>query len=395
MADYRYGVSVQVKDAVGRLPISSKTIVAYIGATGVAGVSKLGEPFKCSSYSEYLEHYSAAPETLGTLDECARAAFDVVGLSDAWFVPITDAKQTVDDIGKAADDALAAIVDAGEIPNVICAPYDSTIADNLQALAKLCDGGIADSYSAILVTDAKTETNQIENGRISATNAPAPSVRDGHVVCAYGRVLQSDGKTLPLSAVLAAMYAEQDAKNTGEIPYRSIGNLRVSSAVGLVIDEDNPIPTRHSEANKLAAAGLVTLISLGGGVFNTWGDHTSLVSDGAIDDKNMLYQFDSGARVMVHLFNRFLQTWRGVIDSPMTLALRNDVINSEQSYLDYLVSVGALIGEPRCEFRKDENAETGLGRFYFTDIYTPTMPAKYIQLNLIYSTEGLSAYVEE
>lgn len=395
MADYNYGVSVQVKDAVGRLPISSKTIVAYIGATGAADVSNLGAPFKCSSYSEYIEHYSAAPKTLGTLDECAKAAFDVVGLSDAWFVPVKDLEQSVDDITKVADDALAAIVDAGEIPNVICAPYDSTIADKLKALAKLCDGGIADSYSAILITDAKAETNQIENGRISATNTPAPSVRDGHVVCAYGRVLQSDGETLPLSAVLAAMYAEQDAKNTGEIPYRSIGNLRVPSAVGLVIDADTTIPTRHSEANKLAAAGLVTLISLGGGVFNTWGDHTSLVSNGTIDDKNLLYQFDSGARVMVHLFNRFLQTWRGVIDSPMTLALRNDVINSEQGYLDYLVSVGALIGEPRCEFRKDENAETGLGRFYFTDIYTPTMPAKYIQLNLIYSTEGLSAYVEE
>lgn len=398
MAEYKYGVSVQIKEAEGRLPVSSSTVVCYIGKTGAENVGALGKPFKCSSYSEYLEQYKTEPKPADTLDECAKAAFDVVGISSAWFVPVADSTQSVDNITRATDNALAAIVDAGEIPNVVCVPYSETVAEDLQAIAKICAGGIADSFSALLVTDADTNAKQIQNGRINADNLPAPSIRDGQTVCAYGRLLLSDSKTLPLSSVLAAMYAEQDAKNTNGIPYRSIGNLRVSAAVGLVIEDDNgeqiAVPTRTAEASKLAANGLITLVGLGGGVFNTWGDHTSLVANGLIDDKNLLYQFDNGSRVMVHLFNRFLQTWRGAIDSPMTLALRNDVINSEQGYLDYLVSVGALIGEPRCEFRKDENTETGQGHFYFTDVYTPTMPAKYIQLNLVYTTAGLAAYTE-
>ena len=140
----------------------------------------------------------------------------------------------------------------------------------------------------------------------------------------------------------------------------------------------------------VCAKGIVTAVNLGNNRFHTWGDHTSA---GGEDGRDPLAQFDSSVRMMVHIFNRFVDQWRDVVDRPMTLALRNDIVNSEQSYLDYLVTIGALIGSPKCEFRPEDNIELALGYFYFSDTYTATIPAKYIQLNLTHTSEGLRAYL--
>ena len=83
------------------------------------------------------------------------------------------------------------------------------------------------------------------------------------------------------------------------------------------------------------------------------------------------------------------------IDSPMTIQVRNDILTAENRYLDYCVSVGALIGSPRCVFTAADNTTDTIqkGEFYFEELCTVTPPAKYIDFNFVFTSEGFSVYL--
>ena len=81
----------------------------------------------------------------------------------------------------------------------------------------------------------------------------------------------------------------------------------------------------------------------------------------------------------------------------MSLRLRDCIIAEEQDYLNGLKALGCLVGDPKCEFKKLENtAETiGKGQFYFSNIATVVPPAKYVELSIQYTDDGLQAYIQE
>jgi phage tail sheath protein FI len=81
----------------------------------------------------------------------------------------------------------------------------------------------------------------------------------------------------------------------------------------------------------------------------------------------------------------------------MDLALRNYILSEEQDFLYYLVSVQALVGSPRCEFRPQDNTKDSIakGHFYFKDFVTYTPPAKYIDLGVSFTDEGYTVYLED
>ena len=80
----------------------------------------------------------------------------------------------------------------------------------------------------------------------------------------------------------------------------------------------------------------------------------------------------------------------------MTLTLRNNILNYEQNQLNYCVSQGALIGDPKIEFRPDANTLNTLqqGQFYFTELATVTPPAKFIEMKLSFTSDGFKVYLE-
>ena len=87
-------------------------------------------------------------------------------------------------------------------------------------------------------------------------------------------------------------------------------------------------------------------------------------------------RYDSNIRVLQTITNRFQQKYRFDIDNPMTLTMRNSVIQEENDYLAYLKSVGSIIGDASCQFLADDNPADNvtLGQFVWSISATVTPP---------------------
>lgn len=150
----------------------------------------------------------------------------------------------------------------------------------------------------------------------------------------------------------------------------------------------------ESAATQLSADGICSYINYGGGNWHTWGDHTSAFTAGNVSDERARY--DSNIRMLIMLTNRFQLKYRFSVNDPMTLTMRNDVIQEENDYLAYIKSIGAIIGDATCSFKADDNPvdKIALGQFVWSIESTITPPLKYAQLNVAYSSAGLSVYYE-
>lgn len=155
------------------------------------------------------------------------------------------------------------------------------------------------------------------------------------------------------------------------------------------------INAKKSDLDQLSADGIDSFLNIGGGKYVTWGDHTAAFNNAEIQDERG--RFDNYPRMRMRITNRFEQKWRPSIDAGMDLALRNYILSEEQDFLYYLVSVRALVGSPRCEFRPKDNTKDSIakGHFYFKDFVTYTPPAKYIDLGVSFTDEGYTVYLED
>lgn len=157
--------------------------------------------------------------------------------------------------------------------------------------------------------------------------------------------------------------------------------------------ENVKIPQK-SIGNQLSADGVCSWVHYGGGNYHTWGDHTAAFTNGNISDERA--RFDNTIRVLCMIINRFQLKYRFSIDNPMDLGMRNDIIDEEQTFLNLLVSNRVLIGNPTVEFKLIENSQDDLqrGEFTFSIAATPTIPAKYLNAKVSYTSAGLSVYVQ-
>ena len=154
-----------------------------------------------------------------------------------------------------------------------------------------------------------------------------------------------------------------------------------------------PVDIPEARATELSANGICAIVNYSG-TFYTWGDHTSAFSDGAVSDERA--RFDNTIRMQNLITNRFQIKYRTSVDAPMTLQMRDDVINEELDFLASLVAIGALIGEPVCEFSPLDNPVDGVaqGQFVWRIADTPTIPFKYGNLKVAYTQAGLSVYMQ-
>ena len=161
-----------------------------------------------------------------------------------------------------------------------------------------------------------------------------------------------------------------------------------------IVNVERKIVITESAATQLSADGICSYINYGGGNYHTWGDHTSAFTAGSVSDERARY--DSNIRMLIMLTNRFQLKYRFSVDDPMTLTMRNDVIQEENDYLAYIKSIGAIIGDASCSFKQDDNPadNIALGQFVWSIESTITPPMKYAQLNVAYSSAGLSVYYE-
>ena len=150
----------------------------------------------------------------------------------------------------------------------------------------------------------------------------------------------------------------------------------------------------ESAATELSADGICSYNYYGNGVYYTWGDHPSIFAGGTVGDE--ANRFDNYIRMNMMIANRFQLTWRFSIDNPMNLSMRNDVITYELDQLNRLKSRGALIGEPLCEFKPEQNstADLQLGKFVWSIACTETPPSKYMKVEVAYTPSGLSVLTQ-
>lgn len=419
MADL-YGIQAVIKPSISETPIKINTEVVFIGCAQRTGHQF--EPVKVTSMADYREKYTTF-EGGFSLEKSAQYAFEYCNLDHAWFINCNDAV-TTHEIGKSAElfkagaEALDRIFDeTGVVPSLVVLPMNnqhetpSAIATAVAAKCKSING----KFKAQLVYDnviTDSDLDEITLAGVSTGNyklktSIVKNCSEGNCICCLGdgitEIVNYVPKTIPGSVIWACTRAKQDMLNAGEVPSRSCGNLRAAgiikyqaSTIMTDIQQVNNKPLENDIARNdaLAAAGFAILANKGQRKYHIWGDHTAMVSgDGAVDDE--LYRFDSNIAIAYHIANRAILKWQDSVDSPMNLNLRNLIIMEEQSYLDYLIGIGALIGGAKCEFRADDNRSDtlGLGQFYFTNVYTTAIPAKYIQFNLVWTAEGLSSLV--
>ena len=144
---------------------------------------------------------------------------------------------------------------------------------------------------------------------------------------------------------------------------------------------------------ELTQNGISTVVAWGG-EWVLWGDHTAAYTYGADVDPRAI--FDTSMRMLMHITNRFQREWSPEIDSPMTRALKDRIINREQEKLDGYVSMGALLGEPVILFLESENSTTDImnGDFRWDIAVTPTPPLKSASVYAAYTDAGFSVYYE-
>lgn len=412
-----YGIQSVIKPSVAEAPVVIDTELVFIGNS--ATDNHRFEPVLCESLEDFTEKYEAL--NIGcSLADAANYAFAYMNLDHAWFINIGEEGDADPDIeladAKAGIDALDDIYNNhGAVPNLVVLPANNMhkLPSEIVSYAKQKCSKLNDHFKAQVVYDntvnknnvAKNTRNGVETGtyKFDTSLLPSKETFEGGVISCIGEIIlnREEYRTVPMSIVVSCNRARQDAMNPGGVPCRSVGNLVCNGAVGYAVtfkDTSSYVNAEIDESkaidDAMAENGFIIARNKGQRKYYTWGDHTAAVSEGSVDDE--LYRFDSNVAMAYHLANRWILKWGHVIDNPMTLSLRNDIINEEQNYLNYLVAVGALIGNPRCEFKSNDNTgdTLGKGQFYFTDTYTSAIPAKYLQLNLVWTSEGLASYLE-
>lgn len=181
------------------------------------------------------------------------------------------------------------------------------------------------------------------------------------------------------------------------VPFETCANKSIPasglyiSAGSAVVGFDRP------DANLLAAAGITTGIFWEGD-WRIWGDHTAAFVDGGSYQAREI--FETNMLMLYYIVNSFQRDWGSTIDQPMTVALRDTILNREQAKLDALVAVGALIGSPTVEVVDGSTSAEGTDRllagFEWQIATTVTPPLKSATMTVSYTDAGYAVlYGEE
>lgn len=399
MATERYGSEAILIESQGFAGVSTNTNLVFIGASPKG---TLNEAVTVTSLTDASTKLGLALGDGYNLSEALEAAFSIAGINKVTCIPISNAKELnkSDYLGDAAlgtgiyayEEMLR---NAPSATNLVCLPSvtDGEILSAMLALCKNADG----LYASYLVYDLPLTDSELNasNYVVPASIVKNKTLSDMYSTAVWGQIRTSADHDISGAAVRAALMAKADA-NYG-VPARVGGNLEVPAiqgVVGLKGEEKVIAKIPRSSANELSADGICT-VRRRGSVYVTWGDHTSAFAGGTVTDE--LARFENRIRMNAMLKNRWVMKYEPIIDSPLTLQMRNDIVNSEQDYLNGLVAIGALIGEPKCEFIAESNPIDDIvqGNFTWNIVVTETNPLKYMLARIAFSVAGLSFYTQE
>lgn len=399
MATENYGSEAILIESQGFVGVSTNTNLVFIGS---APKGTLNEAVTVTSLTDASTKLGLALGDGYNLSEALEAAFSIAGINKVTCIPISNAKELnkSDYLGDAAlgtgiyayEEMLR---NAPSATNLVCLPSvtDGEILSAMLALCKNADG----LYASYMIYDLPLTDSGLNasNYVVPATIVKTKTISDMYSTAVWGQIRTSAGHDISGAAVRASLMAKADA-NYG-VPARVAGNLEVPAIQGVVgLKGEDKVLAKipRSSANELSADGICT-VRRRGSVYVTWGDHTSAFAGGNVTDE--LGRFENRIRMNAMLKNRWVMKYEPIIDSPLTLQMRNDIINAEQDYLNGLVATGALIGEPKCEFLAEPNPIDNIvqGNFTWNITVTETNPLKYMLARIAFSVAGLSFYTTQ
>ena len=394
-----YGSEAILIESQGFVGVSTNTNLVFIGSSPKG---TLNEAVTVTSLTDASTKLGLALGDGYNLSEALEAAFSIAGINKVTCIPISNdqAPAKSDYLGNAElgtgiyayEEMLR---NAPSATNLVCLPSvtDGEILSAMLALCKNADG----LYASYLVYDLPLTDSALNasNYVVPATIVKNKTISDMYSTAVWGQIRTSAGHDISGAAVRASLMAKADA-NYG-VPARVGGNIEVPAiqgVVGLKGEEKVIAKIPRSSANELSADGICT-VRRRGSVYVTWGDHTSAFAGGTVTDE--LARFENRIRMNAMLKNRWVMKYESIVDSPLTLQMRNDIINAEQDYLNGLVAIGALIGEPKCEFIAESNPIDDIvqGNFTWNIAVTETNPLKYMLARIAFSVAGLSFYTTQ
>lgn len=205
--------------------------------------------------------------------------------------------------------------------------------------------------------------------------------------------MDNTGRAYHLSTLAVVETMRADFSHDS-VPMETCGNKQVQLIKQYFGEGSKNRGYDQQDANDLTSNGIMTLIAWGGN-WVLWGDHTAAYSYGADVDPRAI--FDVSMRMLFYITNSFQREWSPKIDKPMTLQLKDRILNREQEKLDALVARGALLGNPEILFLESENSTTDImnGDFRWDIAATPTPPLKSATVYVAYTDAGFSAYFED
>ena len=399
MATENYGTEALLVESQGFVGVSTNTNLVFIGSSQIGN---LNEPVTVTSLTDASTKLGLSLGDGYNLSEALEAAFSIAGISKITCIPISHDKAPAKE-AYLGDAALGTGIYAYEemlrnapsATNLVCIP-GVTDRDVLTAMLTLCES--ADGlYASYLVYDLPLTDGELNASGyvVPATIVKNKTTSNMYGTAVWGQIRTSADHDISGAAVRAALMAKADA-NYG-VPARVGGNIEVPSiqgVVGLKGEEKVIAKIPRSSANELSADGICT-VRRRGSAYVTWGDHTSAFAGGTVTDE--LARFENRIRMNAMLKNRWVMKYEPIIDKPLTLQMRNDIVNSEQDYLNGLLATGALIGEPKCEFTAESNKFDDIvqGNFTWNIVVTETNPLKYMLARIAFSVAGLSFYTQE
>lgn len=272
------------------------------------------------------------------------------------------------------------------IPTYLAAPGWSEDPMVYDALVEASQG-INDHWSAFVFADIPT-TN------VANIAAAIKWKEDNEYTSGYSKVfwpkVKSGSATVYHLSTLALVEKIRCDINNNNIPFETCANKSIPASGLYISDTSKLVGYDRPDANKLTAAGITTAIYWGGN-WRVWGDHTAAYVNGG--DYMAREIFDTNMLMLFYITNEFQREWGTTIDQPMTLALRDTILNREQEKLDALVSIGALIGTPTVELSDGESSEASdvlLANFEWHISATITPPLKAATVTVSYTDAGFA-----
>lgn len=188
-----------------------------------------------------------------------------------------------------------------------------------------------------------------------------------------------------ISTVACGVTALTDAEYN-DIPYASPSN-HLSKMTGAVLADGTELLLDINGANLLNENGIATLFNWESG-WMLWGNEMGCYPSNT-DPKD---RFINIRRFFNWYAVHLILTWFQKVDRPINRRLLETIENTENQYLNSLVTQGALVGSNnRVEFRAEDNPEVNLidGVIKAHIYLTVPPPARDIEFALEYNTENL------